>query len=174
VYPLPPGLLGELAYWRWRAGGGGAPPPGAAGPFTLQVAGRAAAAARRWRRLGCPFEAARALIDSGGTEDLERAHADLVALGAEPAAAEAAERLREMGVEVSPRRAGADPAGLTPRERQVLKLMRQGLRNAEIAKANKVSPRTVDHQVSSVLAKLGARSRTEAVALADRLGILSE
>lgn len=174
VYPLPPGLLGELAYWRWRAGGGGALPPGAAGPFTLQVAGRAAAAARRWRRLGCPFEAARALIERGRTEDLERAHAALVALGAEPVAAEAAERLREMGVEVSPRRAGADPAGLTPRERQVLKLMRQGLRNAEIAKANKVSPRTVDHQVSSVLAKLGARSRTEAVALADRLGILSE
>src|SRR5690606_40321150 len=113
----------------------------AAGPCRRRVAGGAAAAARRWRRLGCPFEAARALIERGRTEELERAHAALVALGAEPVAAEAAERLREMGVEVSPRRAGADPAGLTRRARQDLKLMRQGLRADEIAKADKVSTR---------------------------------
>src|SRR5690606_41796583 len=118
----------------------------AAGPCRRRVAGGAAAAARRWRRLGCPFEAARALIERGRTEDLERAHAALVALGAEPVAAEAAERLREMGVEVSPRRAGADPAGLTPPERQGLKLMRQRSRNAEMAKANKGRPRAAARQ----------------------------
>ncbi len=55
---------------------------------------------------------------------------------------------------------------LTAREREVLKLMVQGLTNPQIAEELIVSHSTVKFHVSSILSKLGAASRTEAVALA--------
>ncbi len=55
---------------------------------------------------------------------------------------------------------------LTEREREVLVLMVEGLNNSQIAKRLVVSPSTAKFHVSSVLSKLGAASRTEAVAIA--------
>jgi DNA-binding NarL/FixJ family response regulator len=51
-------------------------------------------------------------------------------------------------------------------------LVAQGLRNAQIAQRLVVSEKTVDHHVSAVLRKLGARTRGEASVAARRLGIL--
>ena len=51
----------------------------------------------------------------------------------------------------------------------MLALVGDGLRNAEIAQRLVLSDKTVDHHVSAILRKLGVRSRTEAVAEADRL-----
>jgi DNA-binding NarL/FixJ family response regulator len=65
----------------------------------------------------------------------------------------------------------ANPVGLSDREVQVLILVTDGLRNAEIAERLVVSTRTVDHHVSAVLAKLGARSRLEASQKAAALGL---
>lgn len=55
---------------------------------------------------------------------------------------------------------------LTEREREVLALMIDGMTNPKIAEALFVSPTTVKSHVSSILSKLGAATRTEAVSLA--------
>jgi NarL family two-component system response regulator LiaR len=55
---------------------------------------------------------------------------------------------------------------LSPREREVLALMVQGLSNPDIADRLVVGRSTVKFHVSSILSKLGAASRTEAVAMA--------
>ena len=55
----------------------------------------------------------------------------------------------------------------------VLRLMAAGLSNREIAGSLTISERTVKFHVTSILNKLGADNRTQAVALAGRRGILS-
>ena len=84
--------------------------------------------------------------------------------------------LRERGVRdvpQGPRRATREnPAGLTRRETEVLALLVEGSRNAEIAARLFLSERTVHHHVSSILKKLSVRSRGQAVAEAARLGIV--
>jgi DNA-binding CsgD family transcriptional regulator len=64
-------------------------------------------------------------------------------------------------------------AGLSARELEVLRQIQLGHTNREIAQTLFLSPRTVDMHVRSVLAKLDARSRTEAVVKALALGVLS-
>jgi NarL family two-component system response regulator LiaR len=61
---------------------------------------------------------------------------------------------------------------LTEREREVLALLVEGLANPEIAERLIVSRSTIKFHVSSILSKLGAASRTEAVALAVKEGLL--
>jgi two-component system, NarL family, response regulator LiaR len=62
---------------------------------------------------------------------------------------------------------------LTERELAVLALMVDGLNNTQIAGKLTVSPSTIKSHVSNILAKLGVASRTEAVTLALRSGMLS-
>lgn len=61
---------------------------------------------------------------------------------------------------------------LTEREREVLALMIEGLNNTQIAGRLTVSSSTIKSHVSNILSKLGVASRTEAVTLALRSGIL--
>ncbi len=61
---------------------------------------------------------------------------------------------------------------LTPRELDVLRLVAQGLGNKEIAAELDLSAHTVKYHLASVLAKLGVRSRTEAVSRGIRTGLL--
>ncbi len=62
---------------------------------------------------------------------------------------------------------------LTARERQVLELVATGLPNKAIARELGISEHTAKFHVGSLLAKLGAASRTEAVTLATRRGLLA-
>jgi two-component system, NarL family, response regulator LiaR len=71
---------------------------------------------------------------------------------------------------VSAPAAGAD--SLTPREQQVLKLMADGLTNADIAERLVIGVATVKTHVSSVMSKLGVSTRTEATATAIRRGLV--
>ena len=68
----------------------------------------------------------------------------------------------------------ADGFGLTTREQRVLYGLWLGKTNDEIGHATRRAPDTVKHQVSSILAKLNVRTRSEAVALAVRIGMLPE
>lgn len=69
---------------------------------------------------------------------------------------------------------GDAPAeALTPRETEVVRLMAGGYSNREIADALSKSEGTIKNQVSSILAKLGARDRTRAVLKAIELGLLT-
>ena len=62
--------------------------------------------------------------------------------------------------------------GLTPRESEVLQMLASGLGNKEIAAKLAISEHTVKFHVASILGKLGAASRTEAVSLGIRRGLI--
>ena len=61
---------------------------------------------------------------------------------------------------------------LTAREREVLQMLAAGLSNKEIAARLNISDHTAKFHVASILGKLGAASRTEAVSLAIRRGLV--
>ena len=61
---------------------------------------------------------------------------------------------------------------LTPRENEVLRLLAEGLPNKGVASRLDVSEHTVKFHVNSIMGKLNAQNRTEAVTLATRLGLL--
>ena len=63
---------------------------------------------------------------------------------------------------------------LTRREGEVLEALARGLTNAQIAEDLYISPKTVEHHVGRVLAKLGVRSRAEAAALSVRAAAQGE
>jgi DNA-binding CsgD family transcriptional regulator/tetratricopeptide (TPR) repeat protein len=68
--------------------------------------------------------------------------------------------------------ADEDPFGLTARERQVLALLAAGRTNREIGAELYMAEKTASVHVSRILAKLDVRSRTEAAALAHRVGLV--
>ena len=88
------------------------------------------------------------------------------ALGAVRAADAAAAVLRAGGGPVARRVRGTGP--LSAREEEVLALIARGLSNAGIGRTLVISEKTAGHHVSHILAKLGARNRAEAAALAVR------
>lgn len=71
-----------------------------------------------------------------------------------------------------PRPSGAGQQTLTPREVEVLGMLAEGLGNKEIAWRFKISEHTVKFHISSIFTKLNASSRTEAVTLGIRQGLV--
>lgn len=75
--------------------------------------------------------------------------------------------------EPSPEDAPAEIEALTPRERQVLDLVAEGLPNKVIAARLGISDQTVKFHLASIVSKLGASNRTEAVHVALRRGLIT-
>ena len=172
-----PWLQGEFAFWAWRAGGALETHEKIAAPYALQMSGDWRAAAEAWRQIGCPYEEAMALSD--GDEAAQRAALEIFErLGAGPATERLRQALRATGVRGIPRgprpSTKGNPAGLTNRQLEVLALMADGLSNAEIAGRLFISPKTVDHRVSAILAKLDARTRAEAASVALQSGLINK
>ena len=132
------------------------------------------AASRQFAALSSPLLAGRArLALAGALVPLDRplaiteGRSALLAferMGASADADRAAGFLKSLGVKgrTGPRDVGV----LSRRETEVLRLVSEGLSNAEIADRLVISVKTAGHHVSSILTKLGLRSRTEAAAFA--------
>ena len=177
-----------LRYQIWRADGGkdgGKDAPhreGNAGitpssPHGTSLLGDWRGAAEAWQRLDCPYERAEALAD-GDIPAMEEALETFLALGAAPAADRVRQGLRREGVmrlRRGPRSSTrAHPAGLTRRESEILELLARHLSNPAIGDRLFVSPKTVEHHVSAILAKLDVTTRDQAVAEARRRGWIEE
>ena len=163
-----PWLNGEIAVWLRRTGSPRTSQRELAEPYRLQFAGDHRGAAELFDALGCPYDAALALFDAPDELSLRRALDICHALGAVATARIIRQKMRSLGIRSVPagQRAATreHPLGLTQREQEVLELLCEGRTNASIAAKLVISPKTVDHHVSSVLAKLGVSKRTEVAA----------
>lgn len=159
--------VAELAHFVLCSGGSLPSDLSLPGPFADEAAGRWRIAHDRWIERGAPYEAARAQAMLDDEDALREALAVFDGLGAQPMAARVTRRLRELGVNAIPRgprpSTKAHPYGLTAREAEVLEQICQGWTNGEIATRLFISQRTVEHHVASLLTKLGAPSRREAI-----------
>jgi DNA-binding CsgD family transcriptional regulator len=177
--PCRPILKEELLDWQRRMDPARqlGPLDGVHASYLASIQGDWRRAAAEWARIGDPYREALSWAE-GNAEAVGRALALLDGLGAVAVAERmrAAARARGQDIATPPRpRAAtlANPAGLTSRQMDVLRLLNEGLSNAEIGERLFVSPKTVDHHVSAILGKLGAGSRGEAAALAREAGWIS-
>jgi DNA-binding CsgD family transcriptional regulator len=167
--------IGELLYWAWKLDLPCDWPDSLPEPYAHQLDGHPDKAAAAWAALGCPYEEARALLDSDNEADLRRALDTFLSLRANPAASLATKRLKDLGARGIPRgprsTTSGNPCGLSAREIEVVVLLADRLTNRDIATRLVVSTKTVDHHVSAVLAKLGVSNRHEVPRRAAELGI---
>ena len=170
-----PWFAGELAMRLWQVDALPEAPAVAAEPFRLLLAGGWRAAADAWQGLGCPYERAQALACGDHDEALLEALGLLDGLGARQTAERLRRHFRRRGnlraSREPTRETAANRAGLTDRQAEVLGLLADGLSNAEIAARLSMSAKTVEHHVSTLLAKLGVGSRRQAAAAARRLEV---
>jgi DNA-binding CsgD family transcriptional regulator/tetratricopeptide (TPR) repeat protein len=168
--------LGALGWWLAVAGEHRESPVDVARPFALMLEGSAREAADEWRRLGCPLWRALALAASPDLADGRDALEIVDSIGASAVRPALLRDRRARGFPLprGPRPASrANASGLTAREVDVLRLLADGLSNADVAERLFLSEKTVGHHVSSVLRKLGEPTRSRAVAHALRHGIIN-
>lgn len=174
---LNPWNFGDVAVWFHRCGmslvykGKRQRLPA---PRQLEVAGRYAEAADALLSLGMRYDAALTLAHTSGgavAKDLTKALQLFENAGAKSGVAFVRRRAAMLGVSKQlprPKRgpyakSRSHPLGLTGREVQILRYVKEGLSNREISIELGRSERTVEHHMSAVLAKLGARNRIEAL-----------
>jgi DNA-binding CsgD family transcriptional regulator/tetratricopeptide (TPR) repeat protein len=167
---------GAVAVWLRRTGSNRPPRGELAAPYRRLLDGDRAGAARLWTELGCPYEAALALLESVDEASLRKALWIFIDLGASATVRLTRQKMRRLAIRsipAGPRTATRKhPLGLTRREREVLELICARHTNAEIAQKLFISVKTVDHHVSAVLAKLDAPTRRAAATRAAKLGLI--
>lgn len=128
-----------------------------------------------WGKLGCSYEQA-IVLSEGNDDDKRKALSILQQLGAHAIYEKIKMEMRASGIKKIPRglreSTRTNPAQLTNRELDILQLLQKAVQNKEIAGNLFISPKTVDHHISSILFKLDVNSRSKAVNEAIRLGIL--
>ncbi|MCW3493813.1 ATP-binding protein [Microbacterium sp. SSM24] len=166
---------GDLRVWLARLGRNGIGSPDLPEPYRLELDGQHAKSAKGWRDLGVPYDAALAALHSSDEATAAAGLAALDALDVPATAARARANLTARGIRSLPSRpragTAANPSGLTNRQLDVARLVARGLTNAELAAELYISPKTADHHVSAVLAKLGMASRRDIVRSAPALGL---
>lgn len=172
---LRPWDLGELAAWWQRCKMPGEVPLSLADlprPWALEIAGDPAGAATEWTRIGLPYEAGVTLLQVTGDGTgvaLGRAVTALEDIEARATASLARRMAQQLGLAGGLPRirrgpyasARQHPLGLTQSELQVLRLIAEGRSNKDIARQLSRSPRTIEHQVSSLLGKFSSANRME-------------
>ena len=128
-----------------------------------------------WKKLNCPYEQALTLFE--GDDNDKRAAIEIVQkLGADAIYEKMKFEMRASGIKSIPRgirkSTKSNPANLTDRELDVIHLLKDGMQNKEIAARLFISPKTVDHHISSIFFKLEVNSRTKAVKEAISLEII--
>jgi len=110
--------------------------------------------------------------DRAGAATLLRSAAESAsAIGARHIGRHVSEFARRLGVRLdTDSEAERDPTALTPREQEVLRLVAEGRTNGEIGAELFITTKTASVHVSNILAKLRVSSRTEAAAVAHRVG----
>lgn len=159
-------------------------------PISVQrVLGRLATCLHQWPRAMEHFEAAEHQLKTGGARwELAQTHLNYAAMRrarrrsgdlrkAIALELEANSILSDLGMglgETPPSKSSMDGNrfGLTGREIEVLSLVSEGRRDAEIAQELTISRRTVGRHLENILGKMNAKSRTEAVVLALREGVI--
>jgi DNA-binding CsgD family transcriptional regulator len=169
-------FAGSLALWLWLAGVLDEIPNDTWEPYEWLGRGDWQKAAEFFRSRAVPYEHAVAL--SLGDEEAKLKALSIVdSLGALPLSSLLRRELAASGVQGVPKRPNrAVPTGvegLTARQLEVLELLGEGLTNAEIADRLFLSTRTVDHHVSAILTRLGARNRSQAAHHARRAQLLA-
>ena len=128
-----------------------------------------------WKQLGCPYEQALTLFE-GNDDNKKEAIGIIQKLGADAIYEKMKFEMRASGIKSIPRgirkSTKSNPANLTDRELDIIQLLKDGLQNKEIAAKLFISPKTVDHHISSIFFKLDVNSRTKAVQEASRLEII--
>jgi DNA-binding CsgD family transcriptional regulator len=171
-YPWP---AGSLAYWLIQLEVITEVPRTVPQPFAAVLHGDFCEAARFWDLRRAPYERALALLTGDPASRLDALEV-FETLGATAVAAKVRKDLKADGVQVTRGRGQAtrrNTAGLTARQSEILQLLDESLTNAAIADRLFVSPRTVEHHVSALLAKLEVSSRAEAVLRARTDGLLA-
>lgn len=165
----------EFDFWLWKVRGARIPMHEVHARYRAGDPEKAMETAAGWERLGCPYEQALFLFE--GDDDAKRQAIAIVhRLGATAVYEKMKLEMRTEGIRSIPRGSRKttreNSALLTERELGVLELLKEGLQNKEIGSRLFISAKTVDHHISSILAKLDVDSRTKAVREAIRRGIM--
>jgi DNA-binding CsgD family transcriptional regulator len=140
--------------------------------YDMSNLAKAHKAAALWKQLCCPYEEALALFE-GNETDKKLAIEVMHNLGADAVYEKMKFKMRASGIKSIPRgmrqSTKSNPANLTTRELDILQLLKEGLQNKEIGERLFISPKTVDHHISSIFFKLDVNSRTKAVQEAARM-----
>ena len=168
-------LNSEFVFWLQKARKQMIALPEVYEPYKFLKLKKTKLAAEFWEKTGCPYERAIALFE-GDEDDKREALMIFQQLGADAVYEKMKMEMRLSGIKKIPRglreSTKINPAQLTNRELDVLQLLKDGIQNKQIAGALFISPKTVDHHISSILFKLDVNSRTKAVSEAVRLGII--